>query len=97
MPTIRPLNDYVFVEPIKEDQKTKGGVYLPDTAEKEKPMQGKVLAVGPGNRDEKGHFVELDVKVGDKILFTKYAPHEIKIDDKDYLVVKDDDILGVIE
>lgn len=94
---IKPLADYVLLEPIKEEEKTKAGILLPQTAEKEKPEQGKIIAVGPGKRDEKGNIVPMSVKVGQRVLFKKYGPDEIKVDDKEYLICKEEDILAIIE
>lgn len=93
----KPLSDHLFIEPIKEDRKTKSGIILPDTAEKEKPMQGRVIAVGPGKYNEKGERIPVNVRKGDIVLFRKYGPDEIKIDGKEYLVGREDDILAVIE
>jgi len=84
------------VEPLSEEKTTKSGIYLPESAE-EKPIAGKVIAVGPGKITEEGKLIPLTVKVGDKILFTKYAPNEIKIDDKEYLVIREDDVLAILE
>jgi chaperonin GroES len=81
---------------VEEEEKTKGGIIIPDTA-KEKPQEGKVVAVGKGKVDEDGKVIKLDVKVGDKILFGKYSGTEVKIDGEDYLIMREDDILGVIE
>jgi len=92
---IKPLYDHILVERIEEEVK-KGGIIIPDTA-KEKPQQGKVIAVGSGRRDEKGNRIPLETKKGDTILFGKYAGTEIKIEDKDYLIIREDDILGIIE
>lgn len=92
---IKPLHDHILVERIEEEVR-KGGIIIPDTA-KEKPQQGKVIAVGDGRRDEKGNRIALDVKKGDRILFGKYAGNEIKIEDKEYLIIREDDVLGVIE
>jgi len=94
---IKPLSDHVLIEPIKEEEKTKAGILLPDTAEKEKPEQGKIIAVGPGRKTSSGKIVALDVKPGDKVLFTKYGPTEIKVDNKEYLIAKQEDILAIIE
>jgi chaperonin GroES len=94
---IKPLSDHVLIEPIKEEEKTKAGILLPDTAEKEKPEQGKVIAIGPGRKDKTGKFIPLEVKAGDKVLFTKYGPSEIKVEDKEYLIAKEEDILAVLE
>jgi len=93
---IRPLQDRVIVERVEEEQKTKGGIIIPDTA-KEKPMEGKVKAVGKGKVGEDGKQTKLDVKAGDRVLFSKYAGTEIKIDGVEYLIMREDDILGVIE
>ena len=92
----RPLHDRVAVRRVEEEQKTKGGIIIPDTA-KEKPMQGEVLAVGPGVRDEKGELVPLDVKPGDRILFGKWSGTEVKIEGTEYLILKESDVMGVIE
>jgi chaperonin GroES len=94
---IKPLADYVLIEPIKEEEKTKTGILLPESAEKEKPEKGKVIAVGPGRRDEKGNLIPISVKVGQTVLFKKYGPDEIKVDDKEYLICKEEDILAIIE
>jgi len=93
---IRPLHDRVIVQRIEEEAKTKGGIIIPDTA-KEKPQEGKVIAVGPGKILENGTKTTLDVKVGDKILFGKYSGSEIKIDGEEFSMMREDDILGVIE
>jgi len=92
----RPLHDRVLVRRIEEEERTFGGIIIPDTA-KEKPMQGKVLAVGPGARDEKGELVPLDVKVGDRILFGKYSGSEVKIDGEELIIMKESDIMGILE
>jgi chaperonin GroES len=94
---IKPLADYVLIEPIKEEEKTKAGILLPESAEKEKPEKGKVIAVGPGRKDEKGNLIPVSVKVGQTVLFKKYGPDEIKVDDKEYLICKEEDILAIIE
>jgi chaperonin GroES len=93
---IRPLNDRVLVVGIEEKEKTAGGIIIPDTA-KEKPQEGKVVAVGPGKWDENGKRILLGVKKDDRILFGKYAGNEIKIDGVEYLIMREDDILGIIE
>jgi len=90
------LHDRVVVRRIEEDTKTKGGIIIPDTAQ-EKPMQGEVIAVGPGGRDENGKLIPIDVKVGELILFGKWSGTEVKIDGVEYLIMKESDILGVIE
>jgi chaperonin GroES len=91
----RPLHDRVLVERVEQETKTAGGIIIPDTA-KEKPMQGKVKAVGSGNRDETGKLVPLDVKAGDSVLFGKYSGTEVKIDGTEYLIMRESDILGVM-
>ena len=93
---IRPLGDRVLVKRLEPEEKKKGGIIIPDTA-KEKPQQGEVVAVGPGKLDEKGNRQKPDVKKGDRILFGKYAGSEIEIDDVEYLIMGEDDILGIIE
>jgi chaperonin GroES len=92
----RPLHDRVAVKRVEEEQKTKGGLIIPDTA-KEKPMQGEVLAVGPGARDDKGGLVPMSVRVGDRVLFGKWSGTEVKIDDEEVLIMKESDLLGVLE
>ena len=92
----RPLHDRVLVKRVESDAKTKGGIIIPDTAQ-EKPMEGKVIAAGTGNRDEAGKLVPLDVKKGDKILFGKWSGTEVKIDGDELLIMKESDILGIIE
>lgn len=92
---IRPLRDHVLIEPVKEEVK-RGGIILPETAHKERPEQGKVVSVGPG-RTEDGKLVAPVVKKGDIVLFTKYGPNEIKVDDKEYLIAEEKDILAIVE
>jgi len=92
----RPLHDRVAIRRIEEDQKTAGGIIIPDTA-KEKPSQGEVLAVGPGARNDKGELIAPDVKVGDLVLFGKWSGTEVKIDGQDLLIMKESDIMGVLE
>jgi chaperonin GroES len=94
--TFRPLHDRVLVRRIEEDIKTSGGIIIPDTA-KEKPMQGEVIAVGPGARDEAGKLVPLEVKQGDHVLFGKWSGTEVKIDGEELLIMKESDILGIVE
>ncbi len=94
---IKPLSDYVLIEPDQEETKTESGIFLPETADKEKPEQGTVIAVGPGRKNKSGNSIPLEVKTGDKVLFTKYGPSEIKIKDKEYLIAKQEDILAIIE
>ncbi len=93
----KPLSNRVFLEPLGEEKTTKSGIVIPDTADKEKPMQGKVLATGPGKLNDKGERIPMSVKVGDTVLFKKYGPDEIEIDGKKYLVGDEDDILAIIE
>jgi chaperonin GroES len=92
----RPLHDRVVVRRIEEDERTKGGIIIPDTA-KEKPQQGEIVAVGPGARDEKGALVALDVKPDDRVLFGKWSGTEVKIDGEELLIMKESDVMGVIE
>ena len=93
--SFRPLHDRVVVRRVDEDTKTAGGIIIPDTA-KEKPMQGEVIAVGPGARNEKGEIVPLDVKVGDTVLFGKWSGTEVKLNGTDLLIMKESDIMGVL-
>ena len=93
---IRPLQDRVIVQRIEEEEKTKGGIIIPDTA-KEKPQEGKVIAAGNGKINDEGKVVPLSVKVGDRILFGKYSGTEVKLDGEDYLIMREDDILGIVE
>ena len=92
----RPLHDRVVVKRVEEEGKTKGGIIIPDTA-KEKPMEGEIVAVGPGARDEKGTLVPLDVRKGDRILFGKWSGTEIKLDGEELLIMKESDIMGIID
>lgn len=93
---LQPLNDHIFIEPIGEEKTTKSGIVLPDTAEKEKPIRGKIVAAGPGRLNEKGERVPMSVKVGDTVLFKKYGPDELEVDGKKYLVGEEADILAII-
>ncbi len=95
--SIKPLSDHILIEPVKEEEKTKAGIFLPDTASKEKSEEGKVIAVGPGKITDDGKIIPMSVKPGDKVLFTKYGPSEIKVDDKEYLIASESDILAIIE
>ena len=92
----RPLHDRVVVKRVEEDTKTKGGIIIPDTAQ-EKPMQGEVIAVGPGGRDEAGKLTPIDLKVGDKVLFGKWSGTEVKIDGVELLIMKESDVMGVLD
>ena len=92
----RPLGDRVLVKRVEEEEKTKGGIIIPDTA-KEKPQEGEVISVGPGGRDDSGKLQPLDVKAGDRILFGKWSGTEVKLEGKDLLIMKESDILGVLE
>ena len=92
----RPLGDRVLVKRVEEEEKTKGGIIIPDTA-KEKPQEGEVIAVGPGARDDSGKIQPLDVKVGDRILFGKWSGSEVKLDGEDLLIMKEADIMGIID
>ena len=92
----KPLHDRVAVRRIEEDQKTAGGIIIPDTA-KEKPMQGEIIAVGSGARTEDGRVIPLDVKIGDKVMFGKWSGTEIKVDGVEYLIMKESDIMGIVQ
>jgi chaperonin GroES len=92
---LRPLQDRILVQRVKEEAKTKGGIIIPDTA-KEKPIEGKVIATGNGKLNEEGKRIALEVKKGDRILFGKYSGTEVKIEDEEYLIMREDDVLGVI-
>jgi chaperonin GroES len=93
---IRPLGDRVLVKRMESEEKTKGGLFIPETA-KEKPIEAKVISVGPGKRDDSGKLVEPSVKAGDRVLFGKYSGTEVKIDGEEHLILREEDILGVIE
>jgi chaperonin GroES len=93
---VTPLHDRIVVSRIESEEKTAGGIIIPDTA-KEKPQEGKIIAVGPGKRDKDGKLIPLDVKAGDRVLFAKWAGTEFKLDGQEYMIMKEDDILGVIE
>ncbi len=92
-----PLNDRLIIDGGKKEEMTASGLVLPDTASKERPEQGTVIAVGPGRLDEKGNRIAMSVNVGDKVVFKKYSPDEVKVDDKEYLVISESDVLAVIE
>jgi chaperonin GroES len=92
---LRPLQDRILVQRVKEEEKTKGGIIIPDTA-KEKPVEGKIIAVGNGKLSEEGKRITLEVKKGDRILFGKYSGTEVKIEDEEYLIMREDDVLGII-
>ncbi len=94
--TLKPLGDRVLIEPTEREERTASGIILPETA-KEKPQEGRVLAIGPGRRDEDGKYVAMDVKTGDTVLFAKYAGTEVKIEDKKLLILKETDILAIVE
>ncbi len=94
---IKPLSNHIFLEPVDIEKTTKSGIVLPETAEKEKPIKGKIVAVGPGKLNEKGERVPMSVEVGNVVLFKKYGPDEIEIEDKKYLVGDEDDILAILE
>ncbi|MBI2610160.1 co-chaperone GroES [Candidatus Giovannonibacteria bacterium] len=100
MANLKPLGDRVLIEPLSPDEKagkTKSGIVIPDTAEKERPEQGKIIAVGEGRRTDEGKLIPITLKKGQKVLFTKYGPSEIKVDGKEYLIAKEEDILAIIE
>ena len=94
---IKPLADYILIEPVTAEEKTKSGIFLPESAEKERPEQGTVVAVGSGKKTSSGKIIPLEIKVGDKVLFTKYGPNEIEIDGKEYLIAREEDILAILE
>ncbi|MDP3792969.1 MAG: co-chaperone GroES [bacterium] len=96
MTKLKPLSDHLLLEPIREEKK-KGGIILPETVDKERPEKGKVVAVGPGKFDKDGKRVPMEVKKGQVVLFKKYGPDEIKIDDKEYLIAREEDILAILE
>lgn len=93
---LRPLGDRLVVEPMEQEERTAGGIILPETA-KEKPQEGNVMAAGPGRRDEDGKYIAMDVTVGDRVLFAKYSGTEVKIDGKKLLILKETDILAIVE
>lgn len=93
---LKPLSDHVVIEPLREEKK-RGGIILPDTVEKERQEKGKVVAVGPGKLDSNGKRVPPEVKKGDIVIFTKYGPNEVKVDGKEYLIAREDDILAVVK
>ncbi|MFZ5775133.1 MAG: co-chaperone GroES [Thermodesulfobacteriota bacterium] len=93
---IRPLNDRILVKRLEEEEKTRGGIIIPDSA-KEKPAEGKVVAVGNGRLNDKGERVKMELKAGDRVLFSKYGGTDVKIDGTDYLIMREDDVLGVVE
>lgn len=92
----KPLHDRVAIKPMPQDEKTTGGIIIPDTA-KEKPMQGKVVAVGKGARDSNGNIIPLDVKVGDKVLYGKWGGTEVKVNGEEFVIMKENDIMGIVE
>jgi chaperonin GroES len=93
---VRPLADRVLVEPVKDAEVKKGGIIIPDSA-KEKPMEGKVIEVGPGKRDDEGNLIPMNVKKGDRVLMPKYGGTEVKIEDKEYQIIREEDLLGVVQ
>ncbi|WP_459891535.1 co-chaperone GroES [Desulfothermus okinawensis] len=93
---LKPLHDRVLVKRLEEEEKTKGGIIIPDTA-KEKPIKGEIIAVGPGRLTDDGKRIEMSVKVGDKVMFSKYAGTEVKIEGEEYLIMREDDIVAIIE
>lgn len=97
MAKLKPLHDHLIVKPLSEEQSTKAGIILPDTMDKERPEKGEVIAVGPGKFNEDGERIPMSVTVGDKIIFKKYSPSEIKIDDEKFLVLEESDVLAIVE
>lgn len=96
-PRIRPLYDHILIEPLRQEEKTATGLFIPSTAEKERPEQGRVVAVGLGKVGKDGKRIPMEVKKGDRVLFSKYGPNELKVDGKEYLVAREEDILAIIE
>lgn len=94
---IKPVADHIVIEPVSKEEKTESGILLPSTASKERPEQGKVIAVGPGKKTSSGKVITPEVKPGDMVLFTKYGPNEVKVDDKEYLIAKQEDILAILK
>ena len=94
---LKPLHDHVIVKPIAENETTKSGIVLPDTINKEKPEKGEVVAIGPGKLMENGQRAPMSVKIGDKVMFKKYSPDEIKVDSEEYLVINEGDIIAILE
>ncbi len=97
MSNIKPMGDRYLIEPVKGEEKSKGGIILPESVTKEKPEEGKIIAVGTGKMNDEGKLIPLTLKEGTSVLFTKYAPHDIKVDEKEYLIIKEEDILAIIE
>lgn len=96
-PAIKPLSDYLLIEPVQQETKTASGIIIPDTVSKEKPQKGTVIAAGPGVKDENGKTIPMDVKIGDIVLYKKWGGNELKLDDKEYMLVKQEDILAIYE
>lgn len=94
---IKPLRDRVVIKPMEAEEVTKSGIVIPDTAKKERPQEGEVVAVGPGKLDEEGKPMPMAVKVGDKVIYSKYGGVEVKVDDEEYLIMREDDILAIVE
>lgn len=97
MPKLRPLGDRVIVKPVAKEEMTKAGIILPDTVDKERPEQGEIIAVGPGRLLDNGQRAPMGLKVGDKVVFKKYSPDEVKVEEKEYLVISESDVMAVIE
>lgn len=94
---LKPMQDRLVIKPADEEQKTAGGIIVPDTATKEKPMQGEIIAAGPGKIDKEGKRIPMDVKVGDKVMYSKYSGTEFKLDGQEYLIIEQNDILGIFK
>ncbi len=94
---IKPLGDYLVVEPLLIEERTESGIFLPESVEKQVPEQGKVIAIGPGKRDSAGKLLPIEIEVGEQILFSQYGPTKVKFDKKEYFIIKQDDVLGIIE
>ncbi len=94
---IQPVSDHILIEPISGEERTKSGILLPETARKDRPEQGKVIAIGPGKKTDEGKLIPMNVKVGDRVLFTQYGPTEVKVENKKYLIAKSEDILAILK
>lgn len=97
MPSLRPIGDHILLKPLSKEERSSGGILLPDTVDKERPERGEVIAVGPGKRLDDGTRAVMDVAVGNHVVFKKYAPDEVKVDGQEYLVIRSEDVIAVIE
>jgi len=94
---LKPHSDFILIEPVKQEEVTKGGILIPETVREDRPMRGTVVAVGPGKMNDKGERIAITIKVGLVVVFKKYAPDEVKVDDKEYFFIKEDDILAIVD